>query len=113
LDRNVLTATVLIAIIMVVWLTWMAPPPPAPNGDEALASDTTTEDLGSQEFVEQGDPDVGSVQELAMDDSTFVPGQGGEVRSIEVENSLYRAVLSTQGGTFTSLELKEYTVAGA
>ncbi|NBW94704.1 MAG: membrane protein insertase YidC, partial [Bacteroidetes bacterium] len=98
---------------MVVWLTWMAPPPPAPNGDEALASDTTTEDLGSQEFVEQGDPDVGSVQELAMDDSTFVPGQGGEVRSIEVENSLYRAVLSTQGGTFTSLELKEYTVAGA
>jgi YidC/Oxa1 family membrane protein insertase len=113
LDRNVLTATVLIAIIMVVWLTWMAPPPPVPNGDEALASDTTTEDLGSQEFVEQGDPDVGSVQELAMDDSTFVPGQGGEVRSIEVENSLYRAVLSTQGGTFTSLELKEYTVAGA
>ena len=113
MDRNVLTATVLIAIIMVVWLTWMAPPPPVPNGDEALASDTTTEDLGSQEFVEQGDPDVGSVQELAMDDSTFVPGQGGEVRSIEVENSLYRAVLSTQGGTFTSLELKEYTVAGA
>lgn len=113
MDRNVLTATVLIAIIMVVWLTWLAPAPPPPVDDQAVASDTTTEEVDSGEFVEQGDPEVGSVQVLAADDSTFVPGQGGEVRTIEVENNLYRAVLSTQGGTFTSFELKEYTVAGA
>ena len=69
--------------------------------------------MDSQEFVEQGDPDVGSVQGLAADDSTFVPGQDGDIRTIEVENNVYRAVLSTQGGTFTSFELKQYTVAGA
>lgn len=113
MDRNVLTATVLIAIIMVVWLTWLAPAPPPPRQDQAVASDSTVEQMDSQEFVEQGDPEVGSVQGLAADDSTFVPGQGSEIRTIEVENSVYRAVLSTQGGTFTSFELKQYTVAGA
>lgn len=113
MDRNVLTATVLIAIIMVVWLTWMAPAPPPPRQDQAAASDSTVEQMDSQEFVEQGDPDVGSVQGLAADDSTFVPGQDGDIRTIEVENNVYRAVLSTQGGTFTSFELKQYTVAGA
>lgn len=113
MDRNVLTATVLIAIIMVVWLTWMAPAPPPPGQDQAAASDSTVEQMDSQEFVEQGDPDVGSVQGLAADDSTFVPGQDGDIRTIEVENNVYRAVLSTQGGTFTSFELKQYTVAGA
>jgi len=110
LDRNVLTATVLIAIIMVVWLTWLAPAPPPV--DEMTAAADSTEEVSTQEFIEQGDPEVGSVQDLAVDDSTFVPGQGGEIRSITVENSLYKAVLSTQGGTFSSFELKEYTVAG-
>ena len=113
MDRNVLTATVLIAIIMVVWLTWLAPAPPPPRQDQSVAPDSTVEQMDSQEFVEQGDPEVGSVQGLAADDSTFVPGQGSEIRTIEVENSVYRAVLSTQGGTFTSFELKQYTVAGA
>ncbi len=110
MDRNVLTATVLIAIIMVVWLTWLAPAPPPV--DEQVAAADTTEQVTGQEFVEQGDPEVGSVQELAVDDSTFVPGQGAEVRTIEIENNLYRAVLSTQGGTFSSFELKEYEIAG-
>ena len=110
MDRNVLTATVLIAIIMVVWLTWMAPAPPPP-GEQVVASDTT-EEVTSQEAIEQGDPEVGAVQDLAVDDSTFVPGQGGDVRTIEVENNLYRAVMSTQGGTFSSFELKEYNIAG-
>ncbi|MDE2996514.1 MAG: membrane protein insertase YidC [Bacteroidota bacterium] len=110
MDRNVLTATVLIAIIMVVWLTWLAPAPP-PVEDPTAAVDST-EVLDSQEFVEQGEPEVGTVQELASDDSTFVPGQSGEIRAITIENDLYTAVLSTQGGTFTSFELKEYDVAG-
>ncbi len=110
MDRNVLTATVLIAIIMVVWLTWLAPTPP-PAEDLVVAPDST-EDVSSQEFVEQGDPEVGAVQVLAADDSTFVPGQGSDVRMITVENNLYRAVLSTQGGTLSSFELKEYTIAG-
>ena len=110
MDRNVLTATVLIAIIMVVWLTWLAPAPPPPQ--EQVATTDSTEQVRDQEFVEQGEPEVGAIQELAADDSTFVPGQGGEARTITVENALYRAVLSTRGGTFSSFELKDYNVAG-
>lgn len=110
MDRNVLTATVLIAIIMVVWLTWLAPAPPPPQ--EQVATADSTEQVSDQEFVEQGEPEVGAIQELAADDSTFVPGQDGDIRSITVENEFYRAVLSTRGGTFSSFELKEYTVAG-
>lgn len=110
MDRNVLTATVLIAIIMVVWLTWLAPTPPPV--DPAAAAADATQQAGGQEFVEQGQPRVGSVQELAADDTTFVPSQGAPERFITVENALYTAVLSTRGGTFSSFSLKEYTVAG-
>ncbi len=84
-------------------------PPPA---EDLVVAPDSTEDVSSQEFVEQGDPEVGAVQVLAADDSTFVPGQGSDVRMITVENNLYRAVLSTQGGTLSSFELKEYTIAG-
>ncbi|MDA0874024.1 MAG: membrane protein insertase YidC [Bacteroidetes bacterium] len=110
MDRNVLTATVLIAIIMVVWLTWLAPTPPAADPAGAIP-DSTVQDAG-QEFVEQGEPRVGSVQELAADDTTFVPSQGLPERFITVETDLYTAVLSTRGGTFSSFALKEYTIAG-
>ncbi len=111
MDRNVLTATVLIAIIMVVWLTWLAPAP-TPVEELAVVPDSTKE-VSTQEFVEQGDPEVGAVQILAADDSTFVPGQDADIRTIAVENSLYRVELSSQGGTFSSFELKDYTVAGS
>lgn len=110
MDRNVLTATVLIAIIMVVWLTWLAPAPPPV--DETQQTVDTTQVQSDVDFVEQGEPEVGAVQVLAADDSTFVPGQSGDVREIRVESSLYTAVLSTQGGTFTSFELKDYNIAG-
>jgi len=105
LDRNVLTATVLIAIIMVVWLTWLAPEAPVPQ-DQAAIDSTQVEE--STDFLEQGAPEVGVVPELAADDSSFVLGLDGDVREIVVENALFRATMSTRGGTFTSFELKEY-----
>ncbi|MDA0683072.1 MAG: membrane protein insertase YidC [Bacteroidetes bacterium] len=111
MDRNVITATVLIAIIMVVWLTWLAPQPPEPGTELPVVGETSELD-NSSDFVEQGDPEIGAVQALAADDSTFVRGLTGDSREITIENSLYRAVLSTRGGTFTSFELKDYNVSG-
>jgi len=93
---------------MVVWLTWLAPEPPVAQ-DPLSVDSTLVED--TPEFIEQGAPEVGAVPALAADDSTFVGGLDNTVREITVETDLYSAILSTQGGTFTSFELKEYNKA--
>ncbi len=94
---------------MVVWLTWLAPPPPEAS-DEASGVDSE-QVQAPVEVVEQAAPAVGIAPVLADDDSTFVGGQNGVVRSITVENDVYSAVFSTQGGTLTSFELKQYKKA--
>ncbi|NQV72420.1 membrane protein insertase YidC [bacterium] len=106
MDRNVLTATVLIALIMVVWLTWLAPEP-APVQDTSLSADTTGFQA-PQEIVEQADPAIGAVSALATDDSTFVRGQDVSESFVNVETDLYSAVFSNRGGTLVSFKLKEY-----
>ena len=106
MDRNVLTATVLIAIIMIVWLTWLAPP--APEATDQASGVESEQVQAPAEVEEQAVPAVGIAPVLAEDDMTFVGGQDAVVRFITVESDLYRAVFSTQGGTFTSFELKQY-----
>ena len=106
MDRNVLTATVLIALIMVVWLTWLSPEP-APVQQAQSISDSTGV-RPPAEMVEQAPPAVGAVSALAKDDSTFVQGQNVPQQQIRVETDLYTAVFSNKGGTLVSFELKEY-----
>lgn len=106
MDRNVLTATVLIALIMVVWLTWLAPEP-APV-QPAQSNSDSSDVREPADIVQQAPPPVGAIVALAQDDTTFVRGQDLKPEHIRVETDLYTAVFSNKGGTLVSFELKEY-----
>jgi len=131
-DRNVVTATVLIAIIMVVWLMWLTPPPPPVDGPvDAPAQENVTgqnsdpgQTAGQDSAAERRTADreseireapqrVGSVIRVADGDSLVTPARGRAEQRFRVENDLYTAVLSSHGGTFTSFELGEFTIAGS
>lgn len=108
MDKNVVTATVLIALIMVVWMTVLAPEAPV---DVPL--DDRREDARSipDDDVFQAPPEIpvpGAVPAIVEGDSTVAGTQEGVVRDITVETNMYTAVFSTRGGTLISLKLKEY-----
>jgi YidC/Oxa1 family membrane protein insertase len=111
LDRNVVTATLLIGLIMMVWLLWLAPQQQAPRVDTpadstglvgAPAPDITpAEQAVTGTTVSPGIP-------VATGDSLFATAERGEEELVTVETDLYTAVLSTRGATIRSFELKEY-----
>jgi YidC/Oxa1 family membrane protein insertase len=105
-DRNVVIATVLIAVIMFVWLWWIAPPPPDPAAPGAFPADT--QDVAAQPVpLQEPEPEAPSVRP-APTDSIFAAVEQGTARVITVENDLYRAQLSSKGATLVSFVLKEY-----
>ena len=103
MDRNVVTATILIVLILFVWMYFVAPPPP-PTAEDAAPVDTV-------QVVEP--PPAPEVQALTapppvVPDSTIAGVLDGEERFITVDTDLYQARFSTKGGTLVSFELKEY-----
>ena len=106
MDRNVVTATILIALIMFVWLWWLAPEPREPVGDRPAPVDTVA--------VDPSDPDTSLpsselyVQETPGDTSLVGAAEGTE-RHITVVSELYEATFSTRGATLISMTLREYT----
>jgi YidC/Oxa1 family membrane protein insertase len=108
-DRNVVTATILIALIMVVWLTWLTPP----LVPQDIAGVDSSEVFQEEEIPEPeaavsfGSEALRSTSELAAD-STILGVTDGVERAIRIETDLYTAVMSTKGGTLTSFVLKEY-----
>ncbi len=108
MDRNVITATILIALIIVVWMTFLTPdrpvevPPDAGREDNRFLPDDDTIQPPKELQV------PGSVPEIVEGDSTILGTQDGVIREITVENDLYTAVFSTRGGTLLSFKLKEY-----
>lgn len=109
MDRNVVTATVLIALIMVVWLTWLTPPTPTADQPSSLPSDST--------LVRPAEP---ATDDVAVADSSAAPVDStefavvsGDAREITVVTDLYEAVLSTRGAALTSWRLAEYKVANS
>lgn len=122
MDRNVVTATVLIAIIMVVWLMWLSPPVPpadgpinAPGQEEVAGQDRAPgQDAQSREpEIREAPQRVGTVISVADGDSLVTPAGGMQERLFRVESDMYTAVLSSRGGTFTSFELGAFKVAGS
>lgn len=115
MDRNVVTATILIALIMVVWLTWLAPPvipPPVSPAEDSLAvAEEFPEEEEALPAAPFGQGGLRSLEELESD-STIVGVTEGIERTITVNSDLYTAVLSTKGGTIRSFELSEYRDAG-
>jgi YidC/Oxa1 family membrane protein insertase len=99
----------LIALIMVVWLTWLAPPlqPPA----EVLSADSVfVEEVAPEpeEPRQQLGREALRTQDELSSDPTIAGVSTGTERTIRVTSSLYSAVLSTKGGTLVSFELNEY-----
>lgn len=108
MDRNVVIATVLIALIMVVWLTWLTPP--APTVDPSAR----TEEDSSAVFAER-EPVVALIDTMvvppAQIDSTVAAISVGKEKEITIATDLYEAVFSSKGATLTSWELKTYRTA--
>jgi YidC/Oxa1 family membrane protein insertase len=113
-DRNVVTATILIGLIMMVWLFWLAPqdrPQPAtdPATSEQQTAPQSAELQAVPEEVRRTGPTIGEPSQLRpVTDSLFAAAQSGEERLITVENELYRAVFSTKGATLRSFEMLKF-----
>ena len=100
MDRNTLTATALIALILVLWFTVFRPDAPAPA--PVSASDTTAVADGA-EVSEAPRAEV-----LAPADTTLGAAARGMARTVTVETERYTATFSTQGATLTGFRLKDH-----
>ena len=113
MDRNVITATLLITGIMLAWF-YLTMPTDVPPSPETIAQDSTVAApnevqtpapiIGSDDPVLAASPEPPAV----VVDSTIAGVQDGEERLITVENDLYEAIFSTKGATLVSFILKNY-----
>jgi YidC/Oxa1 family membrane protein insertase len=131
-QRNVIIATILVAVIMFAWMFWFSPPP---QQQQTAAPDDTTQqteppsaeadtapadspaDTGESPTAEapgeapQDQPEVSdqaAQPEAPEPDSVTAAALEGTAREIVVETDLYTAVFSTKGGTLQRFTLKEY-----
>lgn len=108
LDRNVVIASILIAVILFGWM-WLAAPPPEDAEDPETPADTAevveeepeAEDPEAEPLVETEEPEP-------VEDDAVAGALEGEEELITVESDLYTAQFSTKGGTIRSFELKEF-----
>ena len=117
-QRNVIIATILVAVIMFGWMFWFSPQPqPSPQAsgptdttqqaEQAETSDTTSPDeASSAEETPSSEEDPAPSEAQQADaptppdaDSVTAAALDGTAREIVVESDLYTAVLSTKGGT--------------
>ncbi|MBX2823032.1 MAG: membrane protein insertase YidC [Rhodothermaceae bacterium] len=114
MDRNVITATLLITGIMLAWFYLTMPEPVPPT--EGVAQDSTAaitnevqELPPAEETNEQAIAAAPATQPLeVVVDSTITGVQEGEERLIAVESDLYEAIFSTKGATLVSFKLKNF-----
>ena len=99
MDRNVLTATILMMAVLFLWMWWTRTPVPVEQ-PEVVATDTLQVE---EEPID--DPPVQVAPPPAADSTVVLIG---EERTITVVTRLYEAELSTRGATFTSFALREY-----
>ena len=123
-QRNVIIATILVAVILFAWMFWFNPPPqqqqaatpgdtteqaeaPRPAADTGASSapDTTGPPASAQA---RPTPDEAAPPEAPTPDSVTAAALQGTARDIVVETDLYTAVLSTKGGTIQRFTLKQY-----
>jgi YidC/Oxa1 family membrane protein insertase len=125
-QRNVIIATILVAVIMFGWMFWFSPQPqPQPSAgsadttqqtEQAEAPDTTAPETASAEEPQASEQEEPAPAESQQADAPAAPAADsvtaaaldGTAREIVVETDLYTAVLSTQGGTIRRFTLKEY-----
>ena len=130
-QRNVIIATILVALIMFGYMFYFGPTPaqqagvdedttqqqtaqtPSPNGESSSESsgessgesaDTAT---GGPAAADPAQPQTAQRPSVESDSITAAAAQGTP-RDIVVETDLYTAVLSTKGATFKRFTLKNY-----
>ena len=113
MDRNVITATLLITVIMLAWfyLTMPSELPPTEGMPQDSTEVMASEPLEITPPAEVNEPVMAAAPENPVSivvDSTIAGVQEGEERLITVENDLYEAIFSTKGATLVSFKLKEY-----
>jgi YidC/Oxa1 family membrane protein insertase len=131
-QRNVIIATILVAVIMFGWMFWFSPQPqpqqsaapadttqqteqraqaPADTPSTEESADATAgTDTGATATAEtEGPSRTRRAQPTApAPDSILAPALEGTERRIVVESDLYTAVLSTKGGTVERFTLEQY-----
>ncbi|MEM6647933.1 MAG: membrane protein insertase YidC [Bacteroidota bacterium] len=110
MDRNVITATVLIGLIMLGWMAWLSPEAPPPMDENAeTAQEAPAIPNPTYDELEEASATL-TPEPLAapVGDSLFVAATEGTEEVLTVETSYYTAEFSTKGGTLTKFELKTY-----
>jgi YidC/Oxa1 family membrane protein insertase len=125
-QRNVIIATILVAVIMFAWMFWFSPTPqqqqanaPADTAQQAERPATATDTAPDAPPADTTSPaTAGAGSEASQTraeqpegpapDSVTAAALEGTARDIVVETDLYTAVLSTKGGTIERFTLKEY-----
>ncbi len=103
MDRNTVTATALIALILVGWFLLM-PKTPTPAAPSQTDSTITVDAVPTPETSS-------TTATTTVADSTLGAAGQGTARAVTVQTEFYTAVLSTKGGTLRSFTLKDYQQA--
>ena len=133
-QRNVVVATILMAVIMFVWMFYMGPTPAEragvasqdtvqadPAGTPSTADDPSSAATGTDPgapSVSSGetddaaapppDPAAASSSASAAASDPVAQAAAGPSRTVVVETDLYTAELSTRGGTLRKFQLNDY-----
>ena len=98
MDKNSVTGLAIIAVIMMVWLQFMAPehkpvPPPA-----------------AVKTVQTAQPSSATLAQIPVTDNfgSFAASAGGEEKLFTIENDVFKATMSSKGATLKSLVLKKH-----
>ena len=108
MDRQTLIGFVLIAAVLIIWMTINAPPQPSQHQTPHDSSTTFSSDTARPQ---KKIPDLGQEKNPESRDSLgrFFPQAGtGEEKVLLIETDLYRTEVTTRGGLLRKWELKDY-----
>ncbi|MEM1125110.1 MAG: membrane protein insertase YidC [Bacteroidota bacterium] len=109
MDRNVVTASILIGLIMLGWMYFLSPPmPPPPGPDGVSAGDTLFAEPTTPVPDEPAASRLNEVLPTAASDSLLTAAAEGTDRLLTVVTEQYVAQFSTRGGTPRSIQLRNY-----
>ena len=107
MDRNTIIGFVLIALVLMVWMSMNAPPPqPALTAADSAAVKHKMADSIRQAAVVA--PQAAVAAPVDTLGKYFTQLSAGEKKTLTIETGLYRAVLTTKGGGIRTWELKRF-----
>jgi YidC/Oxa1 family membrane protein insertase len=116
-NKNLILATVLSALVILVWVTFFAPEPPLPPTVDATTNGATTQTATGQTGTEQVAATPSAAGEVAPAPSlTTTPEQSrraalAKTDRIAIETPRLSGSLSLTGGRIDDLSLKDYQVS--